>query len=187
MAETEILKKKRKKWYGILASKEFNNLEIGETLASSDGVLVGRSIEVNLANLTNDPKSQNIKIKFKIKEVKGNEAYTEIYNYEMSSTYIRRVVKPGKGKIDDSILLTTKDDIKLRIKPLFLTKLLVKQSILTNLRKKSREYLQEYCKKNDYSKLIQDLVNHHVQNDLKNLLKKVYPLSVAEIRLMQRL
>jgi len=187
MAETEILKKKKKKWYGILASPEFNNIEIGETLADSEESLIGRSLEVNLANITNDPKSQNIKIKFKINQVKGNEAYTEVYRYELSSTYIKRVVKPTKNKVDDSILFATKDNIKIRIKPLFLTKALVKKSILTMLRIKSREYLQNYFKENEYKKLIQDLVSHNIQKDLKNILKKIYPLNTAEIRLMQRL
>ena len=187
MAETEILKKKKKKWYGVLASPEFSNIEIGETLADSEESLIGRGLETNLANITNDPKSQHIKVKFKINQVKDNQAYTEVYRYELANTYIKRVVKPTKDKIDDSILLTTKDNIKIRIKPLFLTKALVKKSILTMLRIKSREYLQDYCKKNEYKNLIQDLVSHNIQKDLKSILKKIYPLNVAEVRLMQRL
>jgi len=185
MAETQTLK--RKKWIGILASPEFNNAEIGETLVSENTNLIGRKLEANLANLTQDPKSQNIKIKFKIREVKDNEAYTEIFSYEMLSTYVKRVIRPAKEKMDDSFEYSTKDSIKIKIKTLILTKAKTKKSILTSIRLKSREFLKDYCSKSEFKKLIIDLASHNLQKELKNTLKRVYPLSVCEIRIMQRI
>ncbi|MEK6907311.1 MAG: hypothetical protein AABW45_02190 [Nanoarchaeota archaeon] len=185
MAETQIIKKK-KKWFGIIAGPEFKNAEIGETLSNEDAPLVGRTLEVNLANINQDPKSQNIKIKFKIKEVKGNEAYAEVISYAMLSTYVKRVIKPAKEKIDDSFVYTTKDNVKVKIKTIMLTKAKTQHSVLSSIRKKSHEYLQDYCKKNEYGGLIVDLSSHNIQRDLKNFLKKVYPLSVCEIRMMER-
>ena len=186
MAETEILKKKKKKNYLLLA-KEFNNNEIGETLASEDNMLIGRTIEVNLAHLTDDPKMQNVKIKFKIREVKDNKGYAELTKYFMLPTYIKRVVKPGREKIDDSFILITKDKIKIRLKPLMVTKALTQRSILSSLRNKTKEFMNEYCKKNEYGGFLNDLINHDIQKMLKDNLKKVYPLSVVEIRLMEKL
>ncbi len=186
MAETEILKKKKKKNY-LLFAKEFNNNEVGETLASEDNLLIGRTIEINLAHLTNDPKMQNVKIKFKIKEVKDNKGYVELTKYFMLPTYIRRVVKPGREKIDDSFILITKDKTKIRLKPLMVTKALTQNSVLSSLRNKTKEFMNEYCKKNEYSRFLNDLINHDIQKMLKDNLKKVYPLSVVEIRLMEKL
>ena len=187
MASTEILKKKKKKWYEILASSEFNQATIGETLAADDNSLINRTVELNLANITNDSKMQNVNVKFKVKEVKNGKANTELIRYELLPTYIRRVVKPKKEKIDDSFLLETQDNIKIRLKPLFLTKTLTKNSILSTLRKVSKEFLENYCKKNDYSNLIKDLVEHNIQKEIKNILKRIYSLSVCEIRLMEKL
>ena len=146
MAETEILKKKKKKTYAIIA-KEFENDEIGETIASEDSLVMGRTIEVNLAQLMNDPKMQNIKLKFKINEVKDNKCFAEINKYIMVPTYVRRVVKPGKEKIEDSFMVTTKDNTKVRIKPIMLTKATAQKSVLSNLRNTSKALLQDYCKK----------------------------------------
>ncbi|SRR3989344_1012756 len=185
MAEKQVQKKK-KKWFGIM-SAELDNKEIGETLANEDANLVGRTLEVNLANITQDPKSQNIKIKFKIKEIKGNEAYAEVVSYAMLSTYVKRVIKPAKEKVDDSFRYATKDDIKVAIKTLILTKAKTKKSILSHIRNASHEFLQDYCKKNEYKNLIWDLSSHNLQKNLKNFLKKIYPLSVCEIRMMERL
>ena len=186
MAELQIAKKK-KKWFGIISGPEFNNVEIGETLANENASIIGRTIGINLANITQDPKSQNIKVKFRIKEVKDNEAYSELISYQMLSTYVKRVIRPGKEKVDDSFKYATKDDVKVAIKTLILTKAKTKYSILSNMRNKSHEYLQDYCKKNDYKTLITDLVSHNLQKDLKNFLKKVYPLSICEVRMMERI
>lgn len=187
MIEATALKKKKKKWFNIVTGTEFGNREIGETLVNEDAVLVGRTIDANLAYINQDPKSQNVKIKFRIKDVKGNECVTEVISYEMLATYIKRVIKPGKEKMDDSFTYQTKDNVNVAIKTLILTKAKTKHSILSNIRNKSHEFLREYCKKADYKSLIINLVSHTLQKDLKNTLKKIYPLSVCEVRMMQRL
>ncbi len=186
MADTEILKKKKKKGYLLLAS-EFNNMEIGETMASEDSFLIGRSIDMSLAQMMDDPKMQNVKIRFKIKEIKDGKGYGEVYEYMMLPTYVKRVVKPAKEKVEDSFVLLTKDNIKVRIKPIMLTKAKTQQSVLANLKLKTREFFSEYCKNNDYSKFLHDLTMHFLQKELKGILNKVYPLSICEIRLMQKL
>ncbi len=185
MAETQILKKK-KKWFTVIAGPEFKNFEIGETLGNENAKLIGRTLEVNLANVTQDPKSQNIKIKFKIINVKDNQADADVISYEMLSTYIKRLIKPAKEKMDDSFIYKTKDDINVKIKTLILTKAKTKHSILSSIRHKSREYLQDYCKKSEYKTLIADLAFHNLQKELKTILKKIYPLSVCEVRKMER-
>jgi len=169
MAESQVIKKK-KKWFSIVSDKEFNNLEVGETLASEGTSLIGRTIEVNLANITQDPKSQNIKIKFKVREMKDNQAHANVISYEMLSTYVKRVVKPAKEKVEDSFEYATKDNANIKIKTIFLTKAKTIKSVLSNLRNQSREFLLDYCKKSDYKTLINDLASHNLQRDLKNVL-----------------
>ena len=186
MAETQILKKK-KKWFGIYAGSEFNNVEIGETPANENTNVIGRTLELNLANLTQDPKSQNIKVKFKIKEIKDNKINAELISYEMLSTYIKRVIRPAKEKLDYSYEYSTKDNIKVALKILVLTKAKTKHSILTSIRLRSTEFLKEYFKKTDYKTLIVDLASNNLQKELKNNLKKVYPLSICEVRMMERI
>ena len=70
MGKKEIIKKplikKKRKWYILLASKEFNSVEIGDTLSSDPSLLINRTVEVNLAFLTNDMKKQNMRVTFKV-------------------------------------------------------------------------------------------------------------------------
>ena len=126
-------KKGKKKWYEILASKHFHNFAIGECVAYEDKNLFGKVVNVNLGNLTRDAKLQNVRIKFKINEIKDGKAYTEVKGYELATSYIKRIVRVGRSRIDDSFLVSTKDNVKLRLKPLVLTKYKTQKNILRNM------------------------------------------------------
>src|SRR3989338_5688722 len=146
--KTEI-KKKKKIWVSILADKDFNNQEIGETLCEEPKQLIGRCIDVNLMTLTNDPKKQNVKLQFKVREIKGEKVEAEVIGYELNTSHVKRVIRRGSEKIDDSFLVETKDNVKYRIKPLLLTRYGTKRSILSAIRAKMREIAMDNFKKTD--------------------------------------
>lgn len=181
-----MAKKKEKKWYEILASKHFNNLSIGESVGYEDKDIIGRVISVQLGSLTRDMKLQNIRVKFRVNEVKENKAYTEVKGYGLATSYIKRVVRVGRSRVDDSFLVTTKDDIKLRLKPLVLTKHKAQRKVLTALRALVKKDFTEYIKKETYDKFISDLISKKLQKDLRTKLNKIYPVSIVEVRMMQR-
>jgi len=182
-----MAKKKEKKWYEILSSKHFNNIIIGETVAYEDKNLLGRIIHSNLGNLTRDMKLQNVRLNFRISEVKEGKAYTEIKGYELATSYVKRIVRVGRSRIDDSFLVITKDDIKLRLKPLILTKYKTQKSILKELRSLVKKDFMEYIKKESYDKFVTELISKKLQRDLRNKLSKIYPVSLVEIRVMKRI
>ena len=55
------LKKKKKQWFTIVAPREFNEMEIGESLAPDTQSLVNRRISLSLGFLTGDLSRQNTK------------------------------------------------------------------------------------------------------------------------------
>src|SRR3989344_3347769 len=164
--QKEILKKKKKRWVSIISSSNFNNSEIGETITSEPSTLIGRNVAINLMNLTQDIKTQNTKIVFKIKEVKNDKLMTEIVKYELVPASLKRMIHKDKEKIDDSFKSTTKDGVEVRIKPFIVTKSSTNRSVLTALRHKTRELLKEAIKRE---------------------LSKIYPLTQFQIRKLERL
>ncbi|MAG20177.1 hypothetical protein CL618_01960 [archaeon] len=184
MAKTS--RKKKKIWYEILASKEFNNSVIGDTISALPDSLIGRTIKISLSDLIRNPRKQNIQLTFSINQVK-EKANTELTNYELSSSFVKRIIKPGKNKIDDSFILKTKDDIQLRVKPLLITKSKVQKSISTTLKSKTKEHLTDYFKKNNFSAIISALISYKLQKTLKDHLKKTYPLRTFEIRVLKKI
>ena len=180
-------KTKKKKWYNVLATKYFNNSVIGETTCKDKESLIGRVVSYNLGLLTRDVKLQNVKVGFKINKVEDNNALTEIIKYELINSYIKRVVRVGRSKLDESFVVESKDKIRLRIKVLVLTKNIVQRGVLKHMRKKIKDYFSNLVSKEEYENFIIDLISHKAQVDLRKELNKIYPIAVCEVRMMIRI
>ena len=183
----EKIKKKKKKWYTVLSSAEFNKQVIAETISSDPKSLIGRTIKFSLMNLTREIKHQNIKIIFSINSVNENNALTEIVGYELVPSFIKRITRTGREKIDNVNTYETKNNIKLVLKLLIMTKSKTKRSILSNLRHKSKEFLTAKIQKQDYSELITSLITYTLQKELKSTLSKIYPVAVCDVRVLKKI
>lgn len=179
-------KKQKKKWFYVLASKEFKQQQIGETMAFEPENLVGRKVRVNLSNLAREMKRQNKVITFRITEVKEANALTEFYKYEIAPMQIKRLVRKERDKVDDSFIVETKDGTKVKIKPLLLTREHTQNSVKTALRQEVRKLLEKEAKSRIYPEFVLNLLSGSLQRAIKSGLKKVYPLALAEIRVMQK-
>jgi len=184
-AEKSQLKAKKKTWYQIFAIKSFGESFIGELPLTEAELMLDRSISMNLMNLTNNPKNQNINLRFKIERVLGSKGMAFPTNYEMISSTIKRLVRRKKDKIDDSFVCTTADGIKVRVKSLILTRYQTKHSVDTLLRKSAREFLTAAVAGSNYFTFFLDIINFRVQRALKDYLKKKYPVAICEIRIFE--
>lgn len=176
--------KKGKKWCSII-SKDFRGQILGETLAYSEKDLVGRKLEYNLMNLTGDPKKQNAKLVFKINNFVQDKANTEIEAYYLVNAYIKRLMKKGINKVEDSLILKGKD-CNLRVKPFLLTKNKVSKSIVKSIRKDMKEFLNKEMEKQSFLDIINNVISNKIQRSLREKLNKIYPLIVCEFRRLER-
>ena len=184
---TRSSKRKKKSWFNIVAPKEFGNYTIGETPAFEPQKLIGRYVQIGLMALLNDPKKQNIRMKFKITNVTEKTATTEIVKYEVVPGYIKRMVRKGRNKVEDSFVTETKDKIKIRIKPVVITRSKTQKSVLTEIRKKAKEFIMEKVKMQNFSEFITDSISTKNQRDMKDSLKKLYPIAFCEFRVIAKL
>jgi len=53
-------------------------------------------------------------------------------------------------------------------------------SVLSSLRKEAKRHLSDYLKKKDYNECINAVINIGLQRELKNTLKKIYPIGFCE-------
>ena len=176
------VKEVKKYWVGVYSTHEFGNSEIGEIPYTEVKTLNGRILKLNLSLLTNDSRKQNAELAFKIINSDGKRANTELIGYKILNAYIKRVIRKGKEKADDSFVCETKDKVKVRIKPFFITKNKTKSSILTKIRMHIRQIMAEVCKEMDFEKIVREMVNNSLQRNLKQEIKKIYPLNLFEIR-----
>ena len=179
---TRRIKGKKKRWFQIIAPKAFKEQILGEAYLYEPSSAIGRPLKINLMNLTGDIKRQNINIRFRINSAKEGKLYAGITGYEIMTTAIKRMVRRRSSKILLSFTIETSDNKQIRIKPVILTRGRVKQSILTKLRKTAEELIREEAKKSTYEKMLDNIVNHKLQTDIKKHLKKIHPIRVVEIK-----
>src|SRR3989338_1130721 len=139
--------KTKKQWVRLIAPKLFNEQVLGETPVSEPKEVRGRKLQINLMVFTNDPKTQNVNVAFIAKEAKQGVAETEIVSYSMVPSVIKRIVRRGGRRIDDSFSCLTADKISIRIKPLAITRHIVKGSVSAALGKQLKKSITEEAAK----------------------------------------
>lgn len=180
--QSKSAKKKKKLWIHIIAPKEFNNKEIGETHVYDPAKAVGKRVSCNLSFLINDFKKQFVNINFVVNDVKENKAVTEIIGYEFTPSYLKRLSKISKLKAEQTINLRTKDDVGMIVKTVISLKSKKPNKILTVLRSKVEDIISKEIKSKSYSELVDEIIFFKLQKMIHSELKKIVPVSNFVIR-----
>jgi small subunit ribosomal protein S3Ae len=175
-------KVKKKQWYNLMAPKQFGDVVIGETLVYEPHAMLGKTLSHNLMNLTNDIKKQNINVHFRVTNVEGDKAMTSIIGYQIIPSSVKRFVRRNSEKMDLSFACETADNVLIRVKPLVITKADVKGSIAAKVRNNIVLFLIRTLKTMKYDEIMDSIISHKLQSDMRAGLNKIYPLKVCEIR-----
>jgi ribosomal protein S3AE len=98
--------------------------------------------------------------------------------------FLRRMVRKGTNYVEDSFV-TECQDAKIIIKPFLITRRKVSRAVRTALRKKAKEELINYVKDKTSEELFDEVLKNQIQRPLSQKLKKIYPLSLCEIRVFE--
>jgi len=177
----------KKKWFEIIApSRIFNEIIIGETPAYEEDQVIGRTVDINLAFVTGNFKYQNMKVIFQIYKVVGLKAYADIKEVALYDAYVRRIVRLGTSRIDDSFVVKTKDGIEIRLKPLVITRFKAHRKQKSDIRKKLKEFLVKKAEELEFYDFIEKVINYEIQNEIKPVLNKIFPVGHVEVRRIAR-
>ena len=141
--------------------------------------LGGRLIIYDLTRLL---KGKSLIIKLKVK-VEGDKAPSVPKEIKLLPYHIRRMMRKGTNSVEDSFSAECKD-AKIRIKPFLITRRKVSRAIRKALREKAKEEILDYVKDKSYEKIFDDVLKNSLQKTLSIKLKKIYPLSLCEIRIL---
>jgi len=175
----------RKEWYPIFAPRVFNNAFLGETHVYESRQMMGKGLTINLMNLTNDAKRQNININFEVVDVQNGKGLTNVIGYNMVQSSIKRLIRRNIEKVDMSFFCKTSDNKDLQVKPILITRSATKGSVVARIRRTVQDFIVKYVGSVSYDNLVNDLVNHKLQSLLKKDINKIYPLRICEIRSME--
>lgn len=173
---------REKVWYQILAPEYFDNKEIGTTPAGNADLLIGRTVQPTLYDLTGDFEKIHVKLRFKILEVAGQQAKTTFYGHEWSSDYLRGLVKRGTSRIDWIGPILTKDDYLMRISVIVFTITRAKSSHEHAVRKAVEKVIRTHAKKHVFDDLVQKVILGELATDVFESVRKIIPVRECEIR-----
>jgi len=174
--------RKAKLWYKVVSPEMFGRSPFGETVANDPERIVGRIVETTLGDLTNNFSKQNTKLKFRVDSVAGDSAYTKFLGHEMTSDYLRSLVKRRTSRIDAIVDVTTTDGYQVRVKPSCFTVKRARANQVKSIRELSKRVILERSKSLDLNQLIQDAVGGKISLDIYKEAKMIYPLRRVEVR-----
>lgn len=169
--------KRKKKFFDIeipLIRKETQSLafEIEE--------LQGRLITYDLTRILRG-KSMLLQAIIEVKNEKATAIPREI---KLMPYFLRRMVRKGTNYVEDSFSTDCKD-AQIRIKPFLVTRRKVSRAVRKALREKAKQELIDYVKNKKNETLFDDILKNQLQRLLSSKLKKIYPLSTCEIRILK--
>lgn len=142
--------------------------------------LDGRIITYDLTRIL---RGKGVMIQFDVK-VKEDKAFTLPRQYKLMPYFLRRMVRKGTNYVEDSFSTKCKD-CKIRIKPFLITRRKVSRAVRKTLRTKVKEELIKYTKDKTAEDFFKDVLKNSLQKSLSLKLKKIYPLSLCEIRILK--
>jgi ribosomal protein S3AE len=134
-------------------------------------------------DLTRLLRGKSMLLQLKIK-VEGNKATAIPIQSKVMPYFLRRMMRKGTNYVEDSFSTKCKN-AQIRIKPFLITRKKVSRAIRKALREKAREELINYVKDKNTETLFEELMKNQLQKSLSLKLKKIYPLSLCEIRVFK--
>jgi small subunit ribosomal protein S3Ae len=182
--KTSKIKVKKKLWCKVVAPKIFGNREVGESYLTSPESAVGRKLSVNLRDLTNNVKDQNVHIVLQVNKVNGTILNTSTFGYKLTPAYIKRLVRKNTARLDDYFVFKTKGGKDIILKSLMVSFGKCQRSTKSALRKELQNLLEEEVKKSSFDFLVSNLINFRIQSTIKKKLNKIFPLKEVAIRVL---
>jgi ribosomal protein S3AE len=169
--------KKKKKFFDVempLINKET------QLLAMDISELQGKEIKYDLTRIL---KGKSILMNFKVK-VKDDKATSSPKGLNVMPYYLRRMVRKGTDYVEDSFTAQSKD-AEILVKPFIITRRKVSRAVKNALRAEAKQELIKYVKTKSSEILFEEILRNKLQKTLSMKLKKIYPLSLCEIRILK--
>jgi ribosomal protein S3AE len=142
--------------------------------------LEGRIIKYDLTRMLKG-KSSILQAKVSVKDSKA-AAYPQ--QIRLMPYFLKRMIRKNTNYIETSFSTESKDAV-LRFKPFLITRRKVSRAVRKALRQKVEDELIIYSKNQTAEQIFEDILRNKLQKELSLKLKKIYPLSLCEIRVLK--
>lgn len=172
---------KSKKWYKVIAPKAFNNIELAQTPGIDEEAVMGRVVAVNARDLTGNIKKNQLMVRFRIKDVQGLNANTELHSLELQPSATKRLVRRRSSKVESVDNVICKDGSRARMKSIALCAYKITRTQETAIRALIKKEVQRIAREYAYEDLVYDLVAGDHGTELQIAVKGVAPMKRVDI------
>jgi len=173
---------KSKEWFNIEAPVYLNRIIVGNTMAGDPSLLLGRNVETTVGELTNNMTKNNTKVILRINNVVGDIATTDLVGHELTTDYVRSIVKRQTSRIDANIDVKTRDGYVIRVKPTCFTIKRARSSQIKAIREVMIEIVKKRASESDFETFMQEAILGRLSAGIYRQAKFIYPLRRVEIR-----
>ncbi len=164
-----------------MAPKLFGEVFVAETPATDPKTLLGRTVDVNLADISNQQSRFFVKLQFQVVGVNGKNASTEFAGYSVIREQVARFVRKRSQKVELILPLVTKDGWELQATAVAVLARKTKTEIERSVRHYMATALTAAVKKETIDSLVKSVVTGGLQTAVKQAGNKVYPLKYFEL------
>jgi len=197
----------RKDWYDIKAPSVFKVRQVGKTLVNrtagtriaSDG-LKGRVYEVSLADLQSENDAERSFRKFKLicEDVQGKNCITNFHGMNLTTDKLRSMVKKWQTLIEGNVDCKTTDGYTLRVFCIGFTRkqetsnkktCYAQSQQVRNIRKKMLEIIVKEVSSTDLKDVVNKLIPDSMAKDIEKAALGIYPLHdvyIRKVKVMKR-
>ncbi|MEK6914863.1 MAG: hypothetical protein AABW83_04390 [Nanoarchaeota archaeon] len=170
----------------ITRRKKFQEVEI--PLLKTKIELIGDSIsEIENKNikldLTRQLKGKSLELVIKVINIK-NKASAIPIKLKLMPYFIRRMIRKKISYVEDSLLIPSQENMLL-VKPFLITRKRVSRAVRKALRNRAKNWIGDYISQLNNEEIFEDILSNKLQKNLSLILKKTYPLSLCEIRILE--
>lgn len=176
MAETKVISK-RKKFVKVDIPLIRTTMEL---VGNSPEELEGKTIKLDL---TRQLKGKGVEAVIQV-QVQDEKAIAKPKKIKLMSYFIRRMIRKRISYIEDSFEAPSQESM-LIIKPFLITRKRVSRAVRKALRNRCKNWIEDYVAEKSNDEIFQEVLGNRMQRPLSLTLKKTYPLSLCEIRVLE--
>jgi small subunit ribosomal protein S3Ae len=170
-----------KEWYKIYAPDMFSRMQLGETPSDNAGGIMGRIAEATVQDLTGDFSKMHIKLKFRVHDVRGFDAFTLFDGHNLTSDYVRRLTRRKRTKTDAVVDVLTKDGWRVRVKPMAVSEQRIQASQETAIRNIMKDVVIQVGGESTIGELVRKMIMGDMAKSISEASKIIVPIKRIEI------
>jgi len=173
-----MAKKPQKKKYFEVEIPLIN--EVADVRAYTIDELEGKSLKIDM---TRKLRGKSVDMVFKIR-IEKDKAIASPKKLTLLPFFIKHMLRKSISYVEDSFKAETKQS-NIVIKPFLITRKKVSRAVRKTLRNSAQNWLVDYLKTKDDEELFEEILSGKLQKPLSIKLKKIYPLSLCEVRILE--